>query len=479
MAAEELAREGMTQSSPPTCTWRPGDAEALRIALSIPVTAAALAALNREMAQLQTHYPTGVCTAQGHLDAIAALDQQLAALTPAEVNSPVRSQAQGRGRWRGAQPAAAEQVGGGGVRHRAAAGGNRERVEPCGPVTGGGAEPAAQPAHRPAGAAAAAAAELAPVQPRPLPGITGAGLSDGAAPLAAEPGPQPPAGCAAVGPAGVSACSRPGDRQPGGPARCPCSPLWLALQPYANARLCLFEVDRPESRNPVPIRRHVIDCFLEQSGIVSGYNDTALTDPGDVLLRGYLCRAAILPVSTSNTFDWLAAELDWATPGFRDEAPLPWDPTLLGTVQAPCQGVMWLGDLALLQPQGGLPVGGRAQFAGCQVMHFGADYGPGGIGLLLQPLLGEAIQLVLRPHSVLVLRDGDTLNLIAERYGTTVATLRRINPQLESTQTITAVEGDSLAVLAGRHGTTETKLRSLNPVLQQSEAYVSGRGRDA
>jgi hypothetical protein len=128
-------------------------------------------------------------------------------------------------------------------------------------------------------------------------------------------------------------------------------PLWLALQPYANARLCLFEVDRPESRNPVPIRRHVIDCFLEQQGIVGGYNDTALTDPGDVLLRGYLCRGAILPVSTSNTFDWLAAELDWATPGFREEAPLPWDPTLLGTVQAPCQGVMWLGDLALLKNQ--------------------------------------------------------------------------------------------------------------------------------
>jgi LysM repeat protein len=109
-------------------------------------------------------------------------------------------------------------------------------------------------------------------------------------------------------------------------------------------------------------------------------------------------------------------------------------------------------------------------------MHFGADYGPGGIGLLVQPLLGEAIQLVLRPHSVLVLRDGDTLNLIAERYSTTVATLRRINPQLESTQTITAVEGDSLAVLAGRHGTTESKLRSLNPVVQQSETYISVEG---
>jgi len=254
------------------------------------------------------------------------------------------------------------------------------------------------------------------------------------------------------------------------------APLWLVLQPYANARLCLFEVDRPESSSPIPIRRHVLDCFLEQSGIVSGYNDTALTDPGDVLLRGYLCRAAILPVSTSNTFDWLTADLDWATPGFRDEAPLPWDPHLLGTVQAPCQGVMWLGDLAQLSPQGGLPNGGRAQFAGCLVMHFGADYGPGGIGLLIQPLLGEAIQLVLRPHSVLVLRDGDTLNLIAERYGTTVATLRRINPQLESIQAITTADGDSLAVLAGRHGTTESKLRSLNPVLQQSQPYVTAEG---
>jgi hypothetical protein len=85
----------MTQSSPPTCSWRPSDAEALRRSLSIPVSAAALSALEREMALLQTHYPVGVCTAQGHLDAIAALDAQLAALTPAEVNSPVRSRRKG------------------------------------------------------------------------------------------------------------------------------------------------------------------------------------------------------------------------------------------------------------------------------------------------------------------------------------------------------------------------------------------------
>ena len=54
--------------------------------------------------------------------------------------------------------------------------------------------------------------------------------------------------------------------------------------------------------------------------------------------------------------------------------------------------------------------------------------------------------------------------------------MRRSNPQLESTQSITSIEGDSLAVLAGRHGTTETKLRSLNPVLQQSQPYVTEAG---
>jgi hypothetical protein len=93
--ADELATEGMTQSSPPTYSWRPGDSEALRIALFIPVTPAALAALNREMAQLQTHYPTGVCTAQRHLDALAELDHQLAVLTPADLNTPIRSRRKG------------------------------------------------------------------------------------------------------------------------------------------------------------------------------------------------------------------------------------------------------------------------------------------------------------------------------------------------------------------------------------------------
>ena len=82
-------------ASAPGCSWRPEDAEALRIALSIPVTAAALSALQREMASLEIHYPMGVCTAQGHLEAITGLSQQLAALTPAELNAPIRSRRKG------------------------------------------------------------------------------------------------------------------------------------------------------------------------------------------------------------------------------------------------------------------------------------------------------------------------------------------------------------------------------------------------
>ena len=85
----------MSLSPSPTCSWRPDDTEALRIALSIPVTPAALSALQREMASLEIHYPVGVCTAQGHFEAITALDQQLAALTPAELNAPIRRRRKG------------------------------------------------------------------------------------------------------------------------------------------------------------------------------------------------------------------------------------------------------------------------------------------------------------------------------------------------------------------------------------------------
>jgi LysM repeat protein len=253
-------------------------------------------------------------------------------------------------------------------------------------------------------------------------------------------------------------------------------PLWLALQAHANARLMLFQVDRPNSREPKPIARHVFDVFIKFDQLVGSRDNGPLVDTGDNAYTGYLCRATVLPVSTANPWDWLAAEQAWATPGFRDAIPLPWDPQLLGTVVAPCAGVIWLGDLALLEPGGVLPASPRAQFAACSVLQFGADYGPGGIGRLTQPLLGERLSLVLKPHRVLALRDGDSLNLLAERYGTTVQTLRRINPALERYEQISTAEGDTLSILAGRHGTTVETLRQLNPELLRSNGHTTVEG---
>jgi len=54
--------------------WRPGDLEAIRIALAIPVTPASIRAINDQMVALEASYPDAIPAARGHLDAIAALD---------------------------------------------------------------------------------------------------------------------------------------------------------------------------------------------------------------------------------------------------------------------------------------------------------------------------------------------------------------------------------------------------------------------
>lgn len=55
--------------------WRPSDLEAIRVALAIPVSPAAIRAINDEMAALERHYPEAIAGARAHLDAIALLDQ--------------------------------------------------------------------------------------------------------------------------------------------------------------------------------------------------------------------------------------------------------------------------------------------------------------------------------------------------------------------------------------------------------------------
>ncbi len=67
----------MTQTPNPFA-WRPTDLEAIRKALSIPVTPSSIRAINDEMAALERDYPDAIPGAKASLDAIAAIDAALA-----------------------------------------------------------------------------------------------------------------------------------------------------------------------------------------------------------------------------------------------------------------------------------------------------------------------------------------------------------------------------------------------------------------
>lgn len=95
-----------------------------------------------------------------------------------------------------------------------------------------------------------------------------------------------------------------------------------------------------------------------------------------------------------------------------------------------------------------------ALLAGASLLTAGFSFGEGGIGAELQEALGEEISVVLKPNRVLALQAGDTLQAIAERYGTTVQTLRRLNPHVLARDTVLSAEGDTLLTLAGQYGTT-------------------------
>ena len=67
-------------------------------------------------------------------------------------------------------------------------------------------------------------------------------------------------------------------------------------------------------------------------------------------------------------------------------------------VVAPCAGWIWLGDLTQLNPAGDLAVDPHAQHTQFSVLEFGASYGSGGIGALVQPLIGERLFGTLKPN---------------------------------------------------------------------------------
>lgn len=76
-------------ATPNPYAWRPTDLEAIRLALTIPVTVASIRAINDEMAVLERHYADAIPGAKASLDAIAVIDQGLSGGQGAGGQAPV------------------------------------------------------------------------------------------------------------------------------------------------------------------------------------------------------------------------------------------------------------------------------------------------------------------------------------------------------------------------------------------------------
>jgi len=251
-------------------------------------------------------------------------------------------------------------------------------------------------------------------------------------------------------------------------------PAAMALQGVANARLLLHQLDYPGAISSKPIARQAWEVSLKQVDLISSRDNGPGIDTGDLLCEGYLCRASLLPLRTTEPWDWLARELPWQEPGLR--AVLEQAAGRRSTIEVPADGLCWFGELSGLTSPGSLPEQPRAVLAGVSLLLVGAAYGPGGIGSLLQAELGEAITVAIKPNRVQVIGPGDSLAVLADRYGTTVEALRLMNPELQDLKPIAAVRGDSLYWLAGRYGTSTGTLRQDNPALMESVPYLVADG---
>ena len=174
------------------------------------------------------------------------------------------------------------------------------------------------------------------------------------------------------------------------------------LQAFANARLLLNENARPGDINSPVIAAHVIECLLERAQYITAKLNTTGVETGDFTYNGYITRAAKL--SATPGFYWLSSELIWQQHGRRVastpialSAAYPAKGSLV-TVVAPCDGLIWLGDLSLLNPAGNPDVDPYAQYTKFAVLEFGAPFNDGGIGALVQPLIGERIYGTLTPN---------------------------------------------------------------------------------
>ena len=252
-------------------------------------------------------------------------------------------------------------------------------------------------------------------------------------------------------------------------------PAAMALQGVANARLLLHQLDYPGAVSAKPIARQAWEVSLKQVDLISSRDNGPGIDTGDILCEGFLCRAALLPARTTEPWDWLAKELPWQQPGLRAVLDQP-ATDRRSTIEVPTGGLCWFGEMSGLTTPGSLPDQPRVVLAGVSLLLVGAAYGPGGIGALIQAELGEAITVAIKPNRMQVIGYGDSLEVLAARYGTTTEALRQANPELQDLKTIAEAKGDSLYLLAGRYGTSTGALRQDNPALMQSVPYLVAEG---
>ena len=71
--------------------WRASDIEGIRVALSIQARLPAIRAINDAMANLEQLYPDAIPTARRELDAIAAIETELAGLGPEQLQAPIET----------------------------------------------------------------------------------------------------------------------------------------------------------------------------------------------------------------------------------------------------------------------------------------------------------------------------------------------------------------------------------------------------
>ena len=271
------------------------------------------------------------------------------------------------------------------------------------------------------------------------------------------------------------------------------APLLLPtpLAEFASIRLLLPVLDYPRAKQPATLAWHVLEVFVKQRKLLTSRDGGPGQDTGDLLCSGFLTFGAELPAPLPGPWAWLDAALPWQTSATRPvhtpaPRPLPqppnpenpqapenfWQPRPR-VVEPPLSlGVAWLGDLSVLHSPGVLPLQPRAQLVGCSLLTVGFPFGEGGIGALTQPQLGEALEFVLKPQRVLATEPGDTLQLIADRYGTTVQTLRDLNPNLLPEDTVLTEEGDTLLSLAGEYGTTVDWMMANNPDVHRWGVHV-------